>query len=82
MEIETRESQRGLDGTSRGHSKRRKNPTIDVTELEKEEPPEETDLTPHEDDDDEDAEDPTGTAVAEAVVPLLRCAYGKHPPKP
>ena len=69
------------------------------TEMEQEEPREETDLILHDDDDDDDAEDPeiTGTAVAEAVVPCstvtsqvehaerfvyLRCAYGKHPPKP
>ena len=65
----------------------------------REEPPEEMDLTLHDDDDDDDAEDPesTGTAVAEASEPFptvaaevaraerflyLRCAYGKHPPKP
>ena len=71
--------------------------TFDQTELKQEEPPDETDLILHFDDD--DAEDPesTGTAVAEAAAPFssvasqveraerclyLRCAYGKHPPKP
>ena len=49
------------------------------------------------DDDDAEDSESTGTAVAEAVVPFstvasqveraerflyLRCAYGKHPPKP
>ena len=45
---------------------------FDETEMEKEEPPEETDLILY-DDDDDDAEDPesTGTAVAEAVVPIV-----------
>ena len=69
------------------------------TEMEQEEPREETDLLLHDDDDDDDAEDAesTGTSVAEAVVPCttvtsqvehaerfvyLRCAHGKHPPKP
>ena len=45
---------------------------FDETEMEQEGPPEETDLILH-DDDDDDAEDPesTGTAVAEAVVPIV-----------
>ena len=45
---------------------------FDGTEMEQEEPPEETDLILH-DDDDDDAEEPesTGTAVAEAVVPIV-----------
>ena len=60
--------------------------------MEQEEPPEETDLILHDDDDDDDAGDPesTGTAVTEAVSQIeraecflyLRCAHGKHPPKP
>ena len=43
-----------------------------VTDMEKEEPPKETDFIRH-DDDNDGAEDPesTGTAVAEAVVPIV-----------
>ena len=59
---------------------------FDETEMEQDEPPEETDLILHDDDDDDDTEDPesTGTAVAEANTQnasCQRCAYGKHPPK-
>ena len=45
---------------------------FDESEMEKEEPPKETDLIFH-DDDDDDAEDPEsrGTPVAEAVVPIV-----------
>ena len=50
-------------------------PTFDETEMEKEEPPEETDLILHGDEND-DGEDPesTDTAVAEAVVPFSMVA--------
>ena len=50
---------------------------FDETEMEQEEPPEETDLFLHDEDDDDDAEDPdiTGTAVAEAVVPCSTVAF-------
>ena len=69
---------------------------FDETEVEQEEPPEEEDLILHDDDDDDDAKE-ASTAVAEASEPFptvaaevaraerflyLRCAYGKHPPKP
>ena len=78
-----RASQRKLGATSLGHSKRhqglRREPLhehlngtlFDEKEMEQGEPPEETDLILH--DDDDDAEDPesTGTAVAEAVVPIV-----------
>ena len=65
--------------------------------MEQEEPPEEADLIIHDDDDDAEDPESTGTAVAEASEPFptvaaevaraerflyLRCAYGKHPPKP
>ena len=49
---------------------------FDETEMEQEEPPEETDVILHDDDDDDTDEDPesTGTAVAEAVVPSSTAA--------
>ena len=65
--------------------------------MEQEEPPKEEDLILHDDDDDAEDPESTGTAVAEVVAPsstvasqveraerflYLRCAYGKHPPKP
>ena len=48
---------------------------FDETEMEQDEPPEETDLILHDDDDDDDTEDPesTGTAVAEANTQNASC---------
>ena len=63
---------------------------FDETEMEQEEPPEEKDLILHDDGDDAENPESTGTAVATVAAEVaraerflyLRCAYGKHPPKP